>query len=174
MTTTDLLLDLFDHMQWADARVWDAALRHETARNDVPLRDNLLHLHGVQKAFADAWTNQPFNFRINYDDTSPEREYTAVRGYYEPARAFLASLNGQDLSRPLIVPWTKWAEQALGRPVADTSLGETILQVFMHSTHHRAQANTRLRALGAEPPLVDYITWLWLGRPQPAWPELAA
>ena len=174
MTTTNLLLDLFDHMHWADARVWEAALRCEPARNDAALRDNLLHLHGVQRGFLDAWTNQPFNFRINYEDTSLEREYIAVRGYYEPARAFLASLNADDLSRPLIVPWKTWAERALGRPVADTSLSETVLQVFMHSTHHRAQANTRLRALGAAPPLVDYIAWLWLGRPQAAWSESLA
>ena len=173
MTTIELLLDLFDHMQWADARVWGVALHHEAARNDAPLRDGLLHLHGVQRAFLDVWMNQPFVFRMNYDDTSLEREYLSVRSYYEPARAFLASAEPQQLSRPLIVPWTKWAEQALGRPVADTSLGETILQVFMHSTHHRAQANTRLRALGAEPPLVDYIAWLWLGRPKSSWPVVA-
>ena len=46
----------------------------------------------------------------------------------------------------------------------------TVLQVISHSTHHRAQANTRLRMVGAEPPMVDYIAWLWRGRPKPEWP----
>ena len=25
--------------------------------------------------------------------------------------------------------------------------------------------------LGAEPPVVDYIAWVWLERPAPTWPE---
>ena len=44
---TNLLLDLFDHMEWADARVWEIALPHEAARHDKGLHDILLHLHGV-------------------------------------------------------------------------------------------------------------------------------
>ena len=168
--TTHLLLDLFDHMHWADARVWETALQHEAARDDARMRDNLLHLHGVQRAFLDTWTNQPFAFRVKYDDTTLLRELAPVQSYYAPAREFLAALDPRRLTDPLIVPWTKWAEQALGRTVAGTSLGETILQVVMHSTHHRAQANARLRVLGVEPPLVDYIAWLWLGRPLPSWP----
>ena len=43
-----------------------------------------------------------------------------------------------------------------------------------HTGHHRAQANSRLRALGAEPPIIDYIAWLWLERPAPAWPEVVS
>jgi uncharacterized damage-inducible protein DinB len=96
-----------------------------------------------------------------------------VRSYYGSARTFLETLDAQRLASPLIVPWTKWVEQAIGRPPADTTLGETILQTCLHSTHHRAQANARLRALGVEPPLVDYIAWLWLGRPQACWPVVA-
>jgi uncharacterized damage-inducible protein DinB len=168
--TIEMLLDLFDHMQWADARVWEVTLQHDAARTDAVLRNTLLHLHGVQRGFLDAWTNQPFVFRINYDDTTLEREFAAVQSFYTPAREFIASVNAERLASPLIVPWTKWVEQAIGRPPAVTSLGETIVQVCMHSHHHRAQANTRLRTLGAEPPLVDYIAWLWLGRPQPSWP----
>lgn len=48
-------------------------------------------------------------------------------------------------------------------------LGETMIQVAMHSQYHRGQINTRLRELGAEPPLVDYIAWIWFGRPDAAW-----
>ena len=164
---TELLLDLFDHMEWADARVWETVLPHDAAQHDKGLRNLLLHLHGVQRAFLDVWTGQPFAFRVN-DDTTLERELAAVQSYYAPAREFRESLDPQRLTSPMIVPWTKWVDQAIGRPAAGTTLGETILQVCLHSTHHRAQANARLRALGAEPPLVDYIAWL--GRPQAAWP----
>jgi uncharacterized damage-inducible protein DinB len=167
----ELLLDLFDHMEWADARVWETVLPHDAARHDEALRDLLLHLHGVQRGFLDAWTGQPFVYRGN-DSTTLEREFATVQSYYASARTFLESLDSQRLASPLIVPWTKWVEQAIGRPPADTTLGETVLQACLHSTHHRAQANARLRALGAQPPLVDYIAWLWLGRPQPSWPVM--
>ena len=40
-----------------------------------------------------------------------------------------------------------------------------------HSTYHRGQVNARLREIGAEPPLVDYIAWLWFDRPAPTGAE---
>jgi len=42
----------------------------------------------------------------------------------------------------------------------------------MHSTHHRGQVNARLRELGGEPPLADFIVWLWWGRPAASWTML--
>jgi uncharacterized damage-inducible protein DinB len=49
------------------------------------------------------------------------------------------------------------------------TLAETMLQVASHSTYHRGQVNARLRELAGEPPLVDYIAWIWFGRPAPEW-----
>ena len=170
----DILRDLFAHMEWADARVWEAALKTPEAHEDDALKWLMLHLHGVQKAFLDAWTNQPFAFRNDYTDTTLEKELTSVRGYYPRCRSFLQSLNDAQLEAPLVLPWSKWVEQFLGRPPGPTTLGETIVQALTHSGHHRAQANSRLRALGAEPPVIDYIAWLWHERPKPAWPEVAA
>src|SRR5215213_1118638 len=90
--TTDVILDLFDHMEWADAQMWDAALKSEAARADDKLRWLMLHLHGVQRAFFDAWTNQPFAFRIDYTDTTIEQELSSVRAYYPAARKYIAGL----------------------------------------------------------------------------------
>ena len=172
--TRGILNDLFEHMEWADARVWETALKTPEAQGDDTLTWLMLHLHGVQKAFLDAWTNEPFAFRNDYSDTTLEKELPSVRGYYPRCRSYLESLGDAQMAAPLILPWSKWAGKFIRRPAGPTTLGETILQVLTHSTHHRAQVNTRLRALGAEPPTVDYIAWLWLERPQPAWPEVAA
>jgi uncharacterized damage-inducible protein DinB len=57
-----------------------------------------------------------------------------------------------------------------GREPVPTTMRETMLQVAMHSTYHRGQVNARLRELGAEPPLTDYIAWLWMGKPAAEWP----
>lgn len=37
------------------------------------------------------------------------------------------------------------------------------------ATYHRGQVNTWLRELGLEPPLVDFIAWVWFGKPAPDW-----
>jgi uncharacterized damage-inducible protein DinB len=34
------------------------------------------------------------------------------------------------------------------------------MQVILHSEHHRGQVAMRLRALGAKPPVLDYIVWV--------------
>jgi len=57
----DLFRELHRHMEWADASVWKAALAHDAAREDVPLRDLLHHVHMVQRTFLCLWTDRsPF------------------------------------------------------------------------------------------------------------------
>jgi uncharacterized damage-inducible protein DinB len=35
--------------------------------------------------------------------------------------------------------------------------------------YHRGQVNTRIREVGGEPAAVDFINWIWLGKPDPEW-----
>ena len=168
--TTDVLLDLFDHMESADAAVWSAVSTSLSGATDPQLCKYLLHVSSVQRAFLDAWKGRSFTFRDNFDDVHLDAESAAVRAYYPEARAFIADVDAAALAGTIRLPWVGWIEQQLKQTLAPTTLGETVLQVISHSTHHRAQANTRLRALGVEPPMVDYIAWIWRGRPQPAWP----
>ena len=44
-------------------------------------------------------------------------------------------------------------------------MGETVLQVWAHTAHHRGQLALQIRDLGGEPPLVDYVVWIWTGAP---------
>jgi uncharacterized damage-inducible protein DinB len=67
------------------------------------------------------------------------------------------------------MPWVAQYEKQLGMKFEVATVGETAFQVVSHSTHHRAQANARLRAVGGEPPLVDFIAWIWFGRPAAPW-----
>ncbi len=69
----------------------------------------------------------------------------------------------------MILPWAVYYARELGSDVAPTTLGETMLQIVSHSTHHRAQVSTAVRVLGGTPVMVDYIAWLWAGRPAAAW-----
>lgn len=172
MTNAEALTDLYRHMEWADAAVWAAVLSSEEGRADAKLREYLQHLHVVQRAFLRAWRGEPADAPYpKFDDAAPLVGWG--RAYYAEAQAYLASLGGGSLSEPLTVPWASMVERRLGRPPEATTLGETLLQVALHTTYHRGQVNARLRALGGEPPVTDYIAWLWMGRPAPAWPAAA-
>jgi uncharacterized damage-inducible protein DinB len=43
--------------------------------------------------------------------------------------------------------------------------GVLLLQALTHSQHHRGQNVSRMRQLGATPPMTDFVIWYALGRP---------
>jgi hypothetical protein len=96
------------------------------------------------------------------------------RTYYVEAFAHLGTLDNKKVSEPMPVPWAAMVEQRLGHAPETTTIGETVLQVALHSMYHRGQINARLREVGGEPPLVDYIAWVWLGRPEADWSSAEA
>ena len=174
MFSSDMLRELYRHMEWADAQVWAAALRTERAASDTTLRDTLLHLHGVQRAFLSMWNGQTPQMpgADQFPDLVALRQW--ARPCYGEASAFLEAASTSALAEPVLIPGTKQVEERLGRPlVGRPTLAETAFQVTSHSTHHRGQVNTRLRELGGEPPPVDYIVWVWAGRPTAEWTEEA-
>ena len=168
----ETLNDLRQHMEWADAAVWTAVLGCEEARKDPKLRERLYHLHLVQYAFLRIWRGEsPETPYPVFDEIEPLLDWS--RAYCGEAAAFLQPLGSDELSKPLPLPWAARISERIGRTPEVSTLGETALQVVMHSQYHRGQINTRLREFGGEPPLVDYIAWVWLGRPDAAWPSVA-
>lgn len=165
------LLDLYGHMAWADARVWAAVLDCERAREDAKLRDVLHHLHAAQRIFLRAWRNEPI------DAPHPQFEQTSALcawagAYYGEAKAYLETLTDAQLRGARPDAWARRLEKVLGGDGATVTLGDTVAQVALHSQYHRGQVNARLRELGGTPPLVDYIAWVWFGRPVAAWPKV--
>jgi uncharacterized damage-inducible protein DinB len=168
-----LLLDLYRHMEWADASVWNSVLASSAGPTDTRLRDLLYHLHMVQRAFLRMWHGEP---RENPYPTFEQAKGLMAwgRSYYDEAYAYLGRLDEAGVAAELAVPWAAMVEQRLGRTPSGTTVGETGLQVALHSTYHRGQVTARLREVGGEPPLVDYIAWVWLGRPAAEWPAVAS
>ena len=162
----ETLRELMRHMEWADASVWRAVMAHPAAVQDSRMRDLLLHLHGVQRAFLAMWTGQPIDPAVF---STPASDLTSapslVRAYYRDLDAAMASFDDAALHRRIVTPGLERYEQQLGRHLDQPTLAETVLQVASHSTYHRGQVNARLRETGGEPPLVDYIAWIWFGRP---------
>jgi uncharacterized damage-inducible protein DinB len=171
MFSIDAFREWTRYTEWADASVWRAVLMHDGARSDKRLRDLLSHLHMVQRLFLLVWRDQPILSEVQWFgaiDDLRELQHRATT-YYPDVHQFLDTLDAESLTRGIVMPFVAQYEERLGRTFGVPTLAETIFQVMHHSTYHRGQVNARLREVGGEPPLVDYIGWIWFGRPSPDW-----
>src|SRR5512145_1681443 len=98
----DTLLELYRHMEWADATVWRAVPSTDRPPDDR-LRLLLAHIHFVQRAFLPVWTDRPVA-----DAFSPLEEFTTLavlrdwaQPYYAQATAFIETLSEEALRRPV-------------------------------------------------------------------------
>lgn len=163
------LKDLFLHMHWADATVWDTVLVNAAASEDTRVLDLFYHIHSVQRAFMAVWTSTPIAMPKREQFVSPRQIADWGRTYHTEVLAMWAGFDTERLGLSIAVPWSRFMEQRYGRKPESTTMEETMYQVITHSSYHRGQVNARLRELGLEPPMVDYIGWLWLGRPSAEW-----
>ena len=160
---------LFQHMKWADAEVWKKVLSLSASDEDERIIKLFYHLHQVQYAFYYIWNDQPVNIVQLEEFTDLKSIAKWGFDYQTKLDAFLASSQGNDMKKIIDIPWSKFLERRLRRKIVPATLEETILQVTSHSTYHRAQINSRFRELGGEPPMVDFIVWIWFGKPAAEW-----
>ena len=161
---------VIEHMEWADARTWASvrALGAERVEGS-DLRDRLFHIHLVQQLYLAMWRGQPLPAvpqLLDYPDLEAVRRWG--RTFYPEARALLARADEGRLARPVVVPFSERLAPP-GGSVTHATLAETVIQVGMHTAHHRGQLATRIRELGGEPPLTDFVVWIWTGRPAAEW-----
>jgi len=164
--------DLLAHSEWADAvffRAWG-----KCDREDKELRERVSHCSGTQELFVNTLTGTnelPWK-QIFAGEVKPpwaDRELRGfdelkefTRGNHARLQAIAATSDPAGLERRVTVPW-------FPDPPCVVSVGEAFVQVAMHTQHHRGQNITRLRQCGGEPRNVDYIIWLWKGRPAAVW-----
>jgi len=173
MHSLSLLKELFRHMTWADAKIWDTVLSISDAHKDEKLKIILYHLHVVQYAFYHIWLDLPLEFPEPSEFKKLQGLASWASKYPELLRSFLTELTEKDLRRMITIPWSNRLEKLIGKKPSETNLAETMLQVTAHSSHHRGQVNNRIRSLNGEPPLVDFIAWVWIGKPSAVWPVTA-
>ena len=169
MTMLDAVRPLFDHMEWADAMVWRAAGECAAASDDKVLHDRLYHIVATQHAFLQAWRGEEVVFTGPDDYPGLDAVRQRALDFYAVAPAYVAALSPDAIDREMVLPWSSYFAKRAGFTAHPSTLGETLLQLPSHSTYHRGQVNIRLRELGAIPPLVDFIAWVWAGKPAPNW-----
>lgn len=164
----DVILDLYRHMEWADAEQWRAILAHPPAREDPDLRERLVHLHGAQSVWLGRFQGMPLPMAwpkvADYPRIEDLRHYAAA--CHAAFRAYLPLVKAADLDRVLSF------NTLAGDPVTQ-ALGDGLMQVALHSQYHRGQHATRMRALGGAMPTTDWALWARKGRPAAQWQESA-
>ena len=159
---------LLSHAEWADALVWKAVLA--CGDEDADLRTRLHHLHMVQWAHLHVWRAEKLRPR----ELSTFPTLATIRGwareFHRELPDYVATVTAADLTREVRLPWADRLVRRFGGSQPAT-WAETVLQVAMHSSYHRGQVARRLRELGGEPPLSDFVAWIWMGRPEADWGE---
>jgi uncharacterized damage-inducible protein DinB len=169
MNATAIIEELIKHMEWADAVVFSAILGKPEAEEDEVLLRRLRHIHLVQKAFFDVWQHQPVNPHAT-DSFNLLELVGFAKSLHREIKEFQNALSSDDLDRVVHLPWSHQVSSTLGFEIANSSLGQTLIQVAAHSSYHRGQVNSRLRELCIDPPMTDFIAWVWARKPSPSWP----
>ena len=157
---------LMGHTEWAESVVWQAVL--ELPQHDAQLQEKLYHIHMVQWSYLHIWRGESVKPRELASFPTPQSLRTWAREYYDELPPYLAKLQPADLAREVRFPWADRLVQRFGN-AQPAPWADSLLQVAMHSGYHRGQVARRLRELGAEPPLTDFIAWIWMGRPVADW-----
>ena len=156
------LRDLFAYTHWADALHWKTIEDFPPALNDEALINLLHHIHLVQHAYLSLVTGEIPHRTKPGDFATPILLKEYARHFHSLADIYFEHVTESQLTNTITVPWFR-------DPSFTLTVEQALLQVAMHSLHHRAQNAKRLRELGGIMPVTDYVIWLMQGRPAPEW-----
>ena len=157
------LRDLIQYQEWADSQFFHQWLQANDAHTHEDLRRRASHIVMVQKLFLDLLENQEARFP---DKNAPLPEMRDLRDrsikIHERWKNSISELQLDRLQEQIKVPF-------FGNPDFAIKIEEAILQVLLHTQHHRGQNMELLNRIGSKTPIVDWILWILKGKPQADW-----
>ncbi len=174
MKQINLLKELLKHMEWADSITWKTILNCSNSKNDEKIKEILLHYHTAQQKYFSVWKEESFDIKAKFNFENLNSILNWVIKYYIELNEFFENLNESKLDKNLIYPGIERIKGILGKTPAEVNFIETVLQVVIHTSHHRGQVNKRLREIGGKPETNDFIAWAWLGKPEAVWKEISS
>lgn len=151
----------FAYHDWANGKVLDfaASLPDEALDRDFgmgpgTLCKTLLHLLNVERFWFANWTGGAFEqmTHATAGDATVAQLRSAWNNIAEQRNTFVAGLDASGASRVLAV--------SFGGPPLKCRVVESMLQICVHGTHHRAQVINMLRHSGVTLPQFDVPVWL--------------
>jgi uncharacterized damage-inducible protein DinB len=155
------LRDLLAHAEWANAMFFHAWGK-SPARDHEEMRRRVAHIVGVQDGFLHMLRGEPTGRPPDGPPPSFDELRTWARKSHAGLRSFVESLDAAALERKVRITW-------FPDPPPEVTPADALVQVAMHTQHHRGQLMTRLKDFGGEPKNVDWIIWLWKGKPTGRW-----
>ncbi len=146
-----IVQSLFAHQEWADKALLAAVRGYAAASVDDALRKTLHHIVMVQRFYVSAFLKREFNreTELRVPDTLDELDQSFAQAHAVQAE-FAAGLSASALQQPFHLEVFKDFQ---------LTLWQATMQVILHSQNHRGQCLTRLRELGAKPPMLDFLLW---------------
>ena len=143
------------HQAWADAAHWKMLHENTSLLEDAEIRTRLSHMMGALKMLTTLARGETPDAGVMKAIDSADELEAAMRKTHEDLAALLASA---DLDKQIALP--RGPKGPFEAPA-----GVLLLQALTHSQHHRGLNASRMRQLGATPPMTDFVVWYALGRP---------
>jgi uncharacterized damage-inducible protein DinB len=150
-----MLRDMARHQAWADAAHWKALHENSTLLEDAEIRKRLNHMVsalGMLTLLAQGGT--PDFSGVKEIEPADQLEAALATANSE----LIAAIDSVDLEK--MIPLPRGPHGPWEAPA-----GMLLLQAITHSQHHRGQNASRMRQLGVNPPMTDFIVWYAMGRP---------
>jgi hypothetical protein len=164
--------NLIHHMEWSDARIWTCILNSTSSRHDEWIKERLHHYHSTQWAYGQILLKMPIVIPElgNFPDIKSVGLW--AQRFYKELCPKVIGFSRTEFQHKVEFPWSAQGIDGLGNAVP-ANAGESLIQLALHSAHHRGQAAMRVRETGGKPPATDFIVWIWMGRPAAQWGVLS-
>jgi len=153
--TAALLEDLARHQAWADKEHGKALRENSSLREDPEIAKRRNHMLGALRMLTALARGEAPNPAMMKDDIPAGQLEPALE---KASAEFLEALHTVDLEKMIALPRGP-------RGPWEAPAGVLLLQALLHSQHHRGQNASRMRQLGATPPMTDFVVWYAFGRP---------
>jgi uncharacterized damage-inducible protein DinB len=118
------------------------------------LRRTLLHILSGESVWLKRWKGERETPWPNEDEcVAPSDILGRLREVFSDRERFLVATRPADLDQAIVYRDSKGS-------LFSATLGDMMIQMCVHSAHHRAQAVNIIRRLGAEAPELDYMMWV--------------
>jgi uncharacterized damage-inducible protein DinB len=164
---TDDLNTLFAYNRWADARLLEACRSVPTDRyaaEIVPgwasLRSTVAHLAGAADIWARRFLGEAVTAFVGEADLpTVDDAARLLASAQEKFERLVAGLTPDELAAP-------FTYRNIRGQTTTAPLWAALRHVVNHGTYHRGQAASKLKRLGVEPPVTDFVYWAMEQTPQ--------